>query len=102
MNSKFKKDVYGLVKSIPNAKVMTYGQIAALCGHPGAARVVGQIAHFGPNELPWHRVVSKQGDMASGFNPDGRIGQARLLEEEGVIISQNKLNLEDYIWWPKK
>lgn len=102
MDSKFKNDVYELVGSIPRGKVMTYGQIAILCGHPGAARTVGQIAHFGPNELPWQRVVNMNGVMASGFTPDGRAGQARLLEEDGVKVHQDKLKLDDYLWWPKK
>jgi methylated-DNA-protein-cysteine methyltransferase-like protein len=81
---------------------MTYGQIAALCGHPGAARVVGQIAHFGPNELPWQRVVNKDGGLASGFSPDGRVGQAKLLGDDGVEISNHQLNIEEYLWWPQK
>lgn len=102
MDSKFKNDVYDLVGSIPKGKVMTYGQIALLCGHPGAARVVGQIAHFGPNELPWHRVVKKDGVMASGFTPDGRKGQARLLKEDGIKVYQDKLKVEDYLWLPSR
>lgn len=32
---------------IPRGRVMTYGQIAALCGNARAARIVGGIAHFG-------------------------------------------------------
>lgn len=81
---------------------MTYGQLAALCGHPGAARVVGQIAHFGPSDLPWQRVVNAKGGMAIGFWPDGPAGQARMLTEEGIILKNEKLNVEEYLWWPKK
>jgi len=79
---------------------MTYGQIAALCGHPGAARVVGQVAHFGPPDLPWQRVVNAKGGLAAGFVPDGRSGQARMLEKEGIIIKDGVLNIKEYLWWP--
>lgn len=101
MNSVFKQQIYDLVARIPKGKVMTYGQIAALCGSPGAARVVGQVAHFGPEGLPWHRVVNASGGMARGFWPGGPDGQAQLLVEEKIIVQGNKLKLDEYIWWPE-
>ncbi|MFO0881857.1 MAG: MGMT family protein [Candidatus Saccharimonadales bacterium] len=99
-DSRFKNDVYRLVALIPTGKVMTYGQIAALCGHPGAARVVGQIAHFGPTDLPWQRVVNARGGLAAGFVPDGRHGQARMLEAEGVEVVNDNVLVTEYLWWP--
>lgn len=50
-NGDFRERVYALVSQIPKGRVMTYGQIAALCGNPRAARIVGGIAHFGPTGL---------------------------------------------------
>jgi len=100
MNSVFRDEVYVLVAQIPAGKVMTYGQIAALCGHPGAARVVGQVAHFGPPDLPWQRVVNARGGLAAGFVPDGRVGQARMLEQEGIVITNSTLDIKEYLWWP--
>lgn len=96
----FKQRVFDLVRSIPKGYVMTYGQIAVLCGHPGAARVVGQIAHFGSPDLPWHRVVNAKGGMASAFVPGGREMQAKLLNEEGIEINNNSIDIKRYIWWP--
>lgn len=98
--NKFTNDIYALVAQIPTGRVMTYGQIAALCGHPGAARVVGQVAHFGPPHLPWQRVVNAKGGLAAGFVPDGRNGQARMLCVEGIVIEDNTLDIQEYIWWP--
>lgn len=43
----FRVRVETLVAQIPRGRVMTYGQIAALCGNARAARIVGGIAHFG-------------------------------------------------------
>lgn len=100
MNSAFRDKVYALVAQIPSGKVMTYGQIAALCGHPGAARVVGQVAHFGPPDLPWQRVVNTKGGLAAGFVPEGRLGQARMLEQEGIVITNDTLNIKEYLWRP--
>lgn len=99
-NSNFKQKVEELVGQIPEGRVMTYGQIAALCGHPGAARVVGQIAHFGNPSFPWQRVVNSKGGLAASFVPDGRAGQARMLEQEGIRIKNQALNIQEYLWWP--
>ena len=95
-----KLSVYELVSAIPRGRVMTYGQIAALCGHPRAARIVGGIAHYGPEDLPWHRVVNKQGGLASGYH-GGRQAQALELEKEGVQINDGfYVDIEKHLWWP--
>ena len=79
---------------------MTYGQLAALAGQPRAARIVGGIAHFGPEDLPWHRVVNKQGGLAGAF-PGGRSEQARRLEAEGVEVSSDyRVSIEELLWDP--
>jgi len=79
---------------------MTYGQIATLCGYAYAAWEVGQIAHTGPTDLPWHRVVNKQGGMARGYVPGGPDRQQALLEEEGVVFDTNcKIsNMSALVW----
>lgn len=82
----FKERVYELVAQIPKGRVMTYGDIAALCGEAHAARIVGGLAHFGPTDLPWHRVVNRQGLMANGYY-DGKQGHKIALEAEGIIVN---------------
>lgn len=99
-DKQFKNAVYKLVGSIPSGRVMTYGQIAALCGRPRAARSVGTIAHFGPEELPWHRVVNKVGNMASGYWGGKRV-HGEHLSQEGVEIKNYRIvNIEKYLWRP--
>jgi methylated-DNA-protein-cysteine methyltransferase related protein len=99
----FKERVYNLVAEIPTGKVMTYGQVAALCGAAWAAWEVGQLAHFGPPNLPWQRVVNKQGGLARGFAWGGREAQKRLLEADGVLVSDDyKVDIERLIWQPNQ
>ena len=96
----FKQRVEELVAQIPRGRVMTYGQIAALCGSPIAARIVGGIAHYGDPSLPWQRVVNKSGGLAAGY-PGGREGHRQILELEGVSVSDNfKVDVNTIIWWP--
>lgn len=81
----FAERVYELVSQIPKGRVMTYGQIAAMCGGPRAARIVGGIAHHGPTELPWQRVVKKDGSLAEGYY-GGIEGHKQALEADGVEV----------------
>ena len=48
--SAFAANVYRAVRNIPAGRVATYGQIAALAGHPGAARAVGSLMRNCPRE----------------------------------------------------
>ena len=98
----FREQVYAYVAEIPPGRVMTYGQLAALAGHPRAARIVGGIAHFGPENLPWHRVVNKQGRLAGAF-PGGRTEQGCRLEAEGVAVSgEFVVSIESLLWYPQR
>jgi methylated-DNA-protein-cysteine methyltransferase-like protein len=83
METQLRDSVYALMAELPSGKVTTYGDLAAFSGHPYAARIVGGIAHGGPEELPWHRLVNAQGGLAVGF-PGGQEVQRQLLEQDGI------------------
>ncbi len=97
----FNERVYALVAQIPAGRVITYGQLAALAGAAWAAWEVGQIAHTGPADLPWQRVVNKQGGLANGY-PGGKSGHKRMLETEGVKVSDEfTIDIGALLWQPK-
>lgn len=99
----FKQRVYELVATIPEGRVMTYGQIAALCGAAWAAWEVGQIAHTGPSDLPWQRVVNKQGGLAAGWPNGGRLAHKAILEAEGVDVSEDlRVDVGRLLWDPNQ
>lgn len=96
----FQGQVYQIVASIPHGRVMTYGDIAGVTGHPYAARQVGGLAHFGPTDLPWHRVVNRFGDCASGYY-GGKEGHARALQAENIEVEDYRIrNFEQLRWRP--
>lgn len=103
VDADFNKRVYELVAQIPQGKVMTYGQIAALCGAAWAAWEVGQIAHTGPTNLPWQRVVNKQGGLAAGWPGGGRAAHKALLEADGVEVSEDyTVDVKHLLWNPNQ
>lgn len=98
--SGFKQRVYELVATIPEGRVMTYGDIAALCGQATAARIVGGLAHFGPIDLPWHRVVNRLGECASGYY-GGKEGHRAALEQEGFeVVDYMIVDFQERRWRP--
>ncbi len=104
MELTFKQKIETIVADIPEGRVMTYGQLAALAGNPSAARIVGGVAHYGDQLLPWHRVVNKKGGLASGYH-GGRLTQKEHLEAEGVLCSNSEgqwyVAVDQLIWWPE-
>lgn len=101
IDSNFKHRVEAIVAQIPRGRVMTYGQIAALCGNARAARIVGGVAHFGNPELPWQRVVNKAGGLAGGY-PGGRQAHAEHLQSEGILVDDNYIvKVHQLLWSPE-
>lgn len=96
--SDFAMQVYAAVKRVPCGKVATYAQIALMAGRPNAARAVGNALHRNPyfGEVPCHRVVNAQGMLAQAFVFGGVNIQQQMLESEGVIVADNRVNLERY------
>ena len=82
----FTREVYSVVASIPRGRVLTYGQVAWLIGHPNHSRLVGRVLHGAATglNLPCHRVVNSQGRTAPCW-PE----QAALLRAEGVAFKGN-------------
>jgi methylated-DNA-protein-cysteine methyltransferase-like protein len=96
----FKIKVYELIAQVPYGYLTTYGDLAGLAGHAGASRIVGGMAHYGPTELPWHRLVNRFGGLASGF-PGGREVQRQLLAAEGISCTDFIVdNFKELRWQP--
>ena len=91
--------IYEVVKSIPEGKVATYGQVALIAGNPRWARVVGYALHVNPEPgiIPCHRVVNREGRVAPGFAFGGEEVQRQLLESEGIVFeTDGRIDLEKY------
>ena len=91
----FKERVYEETARVPRGRVSTYGEIAVLAGHPGAARAVGNALHENPYEgvIPCHRIVNAAGRPAPYFVFGGPERQLRLLRAEGVKIANGHVVL---------
>ena len=80
------------------ANVATYGQVAAMAGNPKMSRAVGNALHKNPDpeNIPCFRVVNAKGELAEAFAFGGEGKQAKLLEEDGVVVVDGKVDLDVY------
>ena len=90
-----------VVDRVPAGRVVTYGQVARMAGHSGAARQVGWALHALPSgsPTPWHRVISAEGRVSvRGPGPQEEIQRA-LLEAEGIRFDvQGRVDLDRFRW----
>jgi len=82
----FQRAAAAALRSLRRGEVVTYGELAALAGHPGAQRAAGSFCARNrfPIVVPCHRVVA-----ADGLGSYGSLGVAykrRLLELEGAAL----------------
>lgn len=88
----FRQKVIDYAKKIPRGRVASYGQIAAACGHPRAARQVGGVLRSLDCEklgLPWWRIVNVRGIISIKGNwTADKLSQKELLEKDGVKCSR--------------
>jgi methylated-DNA-[protein]-cysteine S-methyltransferase len=82
----FQRAALDALRSIPYGETATYGEVAALAGHPNAQRALGSVCAGNRFAIfvPCHRVVA-----ADGLGSYGSLGlgyKRRLLELEGVVL----------------
>lgn len=96
------KRIYEAVKQIPYGHVATYSQIAEIAGDRKMARAVGNALHKNPDpdSIPCFRVVNAKGELAGKFAFGGSDAQAKLLEAEGIEVTDGKVDLFRYQWIP--
>jgi methylated-DNA-protein-cysteine methyltransferase related protein len=97
----FYQRVYEIVAKIPEGKVATYGQIAAILGQPRSARIVGWAMKAAPERLhlPCHRVVNRLGELAPDYAFGSFDVQKGLLLSEGITFNENgRINVKKHLW----
>jgi methylated-DNA-[protein]-cysteine S-methyltransferase len=84
--SEFQRRVVRCCRRIPYGQTLSYGELAAQAGSPGAARAVGNCMAANPVPLivPCHRVVRADGCLGSYSAPGGTRTKKRLLALEGL------------------
>ena len=82
----FETDIARVLDSLGKGDIVTYGEVAAEAGRPGAARAVGRFlaTHQG---YPWWRVVNAAGRLVPGNEAE----HAKLLRSEGFKVVDGRV-----------
>ncbi|MBI2052367.1 MAG: MGMT family protein [Candidatus Sungbacteria bacterium] len=89
----FKDKVYKFTQEIPKGRVATYKSVATAVGSPRTSRAVANVLaqNFNP-KIPCHRVIKSDGSVG-GYNRGGSVKKAQLLQDEGVGVKNNRIDL---------
>ena len=104
MTATFHQKVVDVLKKVPKGKVVTYGQVAAMAGNPRGARQVVRILNTSSEkeDLPWHRVINREGRISLG-KARGYELQKALLTDEGVTFGvDDVVDLKRFQWDPSR
>jgi methylated-DNA-protein-cysteine methyltransferase-like protein len=82
----FQQAIQEALERLEEGEVVTYGEIAAQAGFPGAARAVGNVLRDSSG-LPWWRVVASDGRLVPGLE----VKQERRLRTEGVAVEEGRV-----------
>lgn len=96
------RKIWSTIRDIPAGNVASYGQIAELSGLARGARQVGWALRNLPQDeqVPWFRVLQASGRIAFAKGSDGFERQRRLLEAEGVTVTNGRVSMREYRWQP--
>jgi methylated-DNA-protein-cysteine methyltransferase related protein len=88
VNQQRAAEVLRRVRSVPDGRVTTYGDLA-----PGAPRFAGAVLSATDEDVPWQRIVRADGSLAKGER------QRRLLVAEGVPFRGERVDMRE-AWVP--
>ena len=83
----FAEAVVAVLDGLAPGDVVTYGEVAAEAGFPGAARAVGRLLSESDGAHPWWRVVTASGRLVPGHEAE----HARRLRAEGVDVVDGRV-----------
>lgn len=91
--SPFRRAIIAATQSIHYGDTLTYGELAAKAGFPGAARAVGQVMAANPVPLiiPCHRVIAAGGRLGGFSARSGLSMKQRLLDMEQAALRTDGL-----------
>jgi len=92
--------IYAVVRQIPRGQVATYGQVAAIVGGCTARMVGYAMAALPHDDVPWQRVINRQGQVSPRTSGHGSALQRQMLEAEGIAFDAEGRVDFSQVGWP--
>lgn len=99
-SSSFYERVYAVVCQVPCGKVITYGEVARRAGSPLASRAAGYALNAldSGSDVPWWRVVNREGGISLRRGAGPRLQRDHLEAEDIVFSAEGRIDLGCYGW----
>ena len=101
MSFNFYKRLEYVCQHIPAGKVVTYGQLALLCGKPHNSRQVGYAlrANKSQEPLPAYLIINGSGFLSGAPCFATPTMQKDLLQKDGIVVdANNRVDLKKFQW----
>jgi len=102
----FYRDVWAVVRLIPQGRVTSYGAIAKYLGSARSSRMVGwamNASHSASEPVPAHRVVNRIGMLSGKAHFPSPEMMQQCLEVEGIRVENDRVvDFESLFWDPMK
>lgn len=86
----FERAAGEVLDALEPGDLVTYGEVAAEAGYPGAARAVGSLLRRAPADtFPWWRVIAASGKLLTSHE----VEQTKRLKAEGVAVRDGRIVL---------
>ncbi len=88
-NERLRLQVMRLCHEVPRGRVTSYGALGKLCDPPISGYICGRVMGNVMENVPWWRIVGKDGKLPIAKRGPYHSGQQRqLLEQEGVEFDE--------------
>ena len=88
-------ELWLVVRRIPEGRAASYGEIGRALSYPASGYMVGRWMANCPQDIPWWRVVAKDGRLLlAKRSPELAMEQERRLIAEGVKIEDAHVSVD--------
>ena len=92
------EELWGLIRAIPPGRVASYGDLGKAMQNPISGLLVGRWVKVSPTEIPWWRVVGKDGRLPIvKQSPHLAMEQEDRLCAEGIMLEGGRVPTAAFI-----
>ena len=93
--------LWDIIRSIPVGRCASYGDVGTALDRPLSGLLVGRFLRNAPEDVPWWRVVGRNGDLLIGKQSAHLAqDQAERLKSEGIDLVNGQVPMNQFGYTP--
>jgi methylated-DNA-protein-cysteine methyltransferase-like protein len=95
------EELWQIVRQIPPGRCASYGDVGRALSSPVSGFLVGRMMARCPDDVPWWRVVARDGKLPVWkVDPSFENQQVARLVDEGVRVEDGRVDMAAHQWVP--